>query len=152
MESRPRRIRRPSPAMVVALVALFFSLGGAAVATTTAIVPLAKRALTADNAKKLGKQTLAQVVATPGPASSAAGLVTVESTTVTIGPGADDHFEVACDAGQRAIGGGLEWKSGPDWWWGDHFPTEDGGSWRIYINNSEGSAPGVAEMYAICLA
>jgi hypothetical protein len=39
-----------SPAFVVALVALFVSLGGTAVAA--GIVPLAKRALTADTAKQ----------------------------------------------------------------------------------------------------
>lgn len=56
-----------SPALVVALIALFASLGGTAVAA--GIVPLAKRALTADNAKqadnarRLGGKTVAQIAA-----------------------------------------------------------------------------------------
>jgi hypothetical protein len=54
--------RVPSPALVVALVALFFSLAGGAIGA--AVVPLAKHALTADvanNAKKLGGKTPAQI-------------------------------------------------------------------------------------------
>src|SRR3954451_22800798 len=56
-----RRIPRPSPALVVASLALAVSLSGTAVAA--GVVPLAKRALSADNAKKLGGQSAAQVVA-----------------------------------------------------------------------------------------
>ena len=67
--------RMPSPALVIAVAALFVSLGGTAVAA--GVVPLAKRALVADTAKKLGGQTPAQLTAAaakqPGPASSAAG-------------------------------------------------------------------------------
>ena len=57
--------KRPSPALVVALLALFVSLSGTAVAA--GVVPLAKRALTADkakvadNAKKLEGQTAAAI-------------------------------------------------------------------------------------------
>ena len=68
---------------MVALLALFVSLSGTAVAA--GVVPLAKRALTADrakvadNAKKLdGPATAAllqKAAQTPGPASSASGLV-----------------------------------------------------------------------------
>ena len=43
--------RRPSPALIVAMVALFVALGGTAGAVITAAVPLAKRALVADKAK-----------------------------------------------------------------------------------------------------
>jgi len=54
-----KRVRMPSPAMMVALLALFVALGGTAVAA--GIVPLAKRALVADNAKKLNGGTLKQI-------------------------------------------------------------------------------------------
>ena len=57
------RMKRPSPAFVVAMVALFVALGGTAGAVVNAAVPLAKRALVADNAKKLGGQTSAQIAA-----------------------------------------------------------------------------------------
>ena len=46
--------KRPSAAFVVAMIALFVALGGTAGAVVSAAVPLAKRALVADNAKKLG--------------------------------------------------------------------------------------------------
>lgn len=146
-----RRLSPPSPAMVVALVALFFSLGGVAVATT-AIVPLAKRALTADNAKKLEKQTLAQVVATPGPASSAAGLIGVKTRDATLAAGAEGFFDTSCDSGQRAVNGGLEWVSGNgNWWWSDSIPTADGMGWRIWLD-SDSSSPTVFKLYAICVS
>jgi hypothetical protein len=56
--------RVPSPALVVAVAALFFSLAGGAIGA--AVVPFAKHALTADvanNAKKLGGKTPAQIKA-----------------------------------------------------------------------------------------
>ncbi len=56
--------------MAIALIALFFALGGIGTAATTAIVPLAKRALSADNAKKLEKKSLSEVAAMPGPATA----------------------------------------------------------------------------------
>ena len=56
-----KRELRPSPALVVAVLALFFALGGAAGAAVTAAVPLAKRALTADNAKKLNGFSATQI-------------------------------------------------------------------------------------------
>ena len=52
-----RRGKRPSPAFVIAMIALFVALGGTAGAVVTATVPLAKRALVADNAKKLNGVT-----------------------------------------------------------------------------------------------
>jgi hypothetical protein len=68
-------LRRPSPAMVVALVALFVSLSGTAVA---AGVPLAKRALFASNSGKLQGRTARQVAAMPGPATDLQGLLPQE--------------------------------------------------------------------------
>ena len=46
-----RKVQKPSPALVVAVIALFVSLSGTAVAA--GVVPIAKRALVADNAKNL---------------------------------------------------------------------------------------------------
>ena len=77
-------MKRPSPAFVIAMIALFVALGGTAGAVVTAAVPLAKRALVADNAKKLNGVTagqlggaavqlaLKQSPAGPRPASTAA--------------------------------------------------------------------------------
>ena len=68
-----RKLRLPGPAMAVALAALFVFLSGTAVAA--GIVPLAKRALTADKAKvaavaadanKLEGKSATEVAAIPG--------------------------------------------------------------------------------------
>lgn len=89
------RLRRPSPALVIGMAALLLALGGTAGAVATQTVPLAKRALVADNAKKLGGQTSAQLIsraaeqatsqalgqspAGPRPSSTSADLVVIES-------------------------------------------------------------------------
>ena len=114
-----RRMRRPSPALVVAMVALLFALGGTAGAVVSAAVPLAKRALVADNAKKLGGQTSAQIVsqaasqavsqspAGPRPASTAAGLLSQKTANGQIGAGTFGNVAVSCDPGQKATGFGY---------------------------------------------
>src|SRR6188508_3818949 len=111
--------KRPSAALVVAMLALFVALGGTAGAVVTAAVPLAKRALVADNAKKVGGQTAAQVAAQgakaavalspPGAreASTAVGLVSTKSQTGQLGPGAAQAFQVVCDTGQKVLSGGF---------------------------------------------
>ncbi len=175
------RMRRPSPAMVVAMVALFSALGGYATAATA--VPLAKRALLADNAKKalvaenakkLGGQSPAQLVqaasakaenaataavqeaalaaaALPGPASTIAGLVTIKTVSWSIAPGEDADVTVPCDVGQKAISGGWEDPAGWGHSW-DSRPAPDGAGWRTWITVGSG-APGqqVGTVYAICV-
>ena len=169
------RIRKPSPAMVVAVAALFVALSGSAVAA--GIVPLAKRALTADNArhavaadnakhalaadsaKKVGTQTAAQLVQqavsqasqAPGPASSAAGLVTVKTATWSNAPGQGQDFTVACDSGQKAVAGGYEDPFGASIGL-DTRPTADDSGWHVFIGTFS-SAPGQQSgtVYAICL-
>jgi hypothetical protein len=95
-------IRRPSPALVIAMIALFASLGGYATAAT--IVPLAKRALTADsakkaavaaaakkalvaeNAKKLGGRTIEQLTAAAEEAAEAAASSAAQAAALQPGP------------------------------------------------------------------
>src|SRR5215218_5115976 len=105
-----QRTRRPTAAFGVATVALFVALGGTAGAVVTAAVPLAKRALVADNATKLGGKTAPQIVAqaakAPGPASTAAALVVVKTGTWSLTPGTGGNFTATCDDGLKAIGGG----------------------------------------------
>ena len=155
--------RRPSPAFVVAMIALFVALGGTAGAVATQAVPLAKRALTADkakvaavadNAKKLGGQTsqqlVAQASALPGPASTASGLVVVKTGTWSLAPGQGNNFTVMCDAGQKVVSGG--WSDPGDWSSSyQSLPTGDGAGWTINIW-TYGLAPGTqtGSLYAIC--
>ena len=109
---------RPSAAFVVAMIALFVALGGTAGAAEQAAVPLAKRALVADNAKKLGGQTLAQLTArtaaavqaaasAPGPASTAAGLVVIKTASGQVASEAINGTDVSCDSGSKVVGGGF---------------------------------------------
>jgi hypothetical protein len=156
-----RRIKRPSPAFVVALIALFVALGGTAGAVVTAAVPLAKRALVADNAKKLNGVTAPQLGAaavqlalreSPAgarPASTAASLVTIKTAPFALAPGAQGDFSAACDAGQKAVGGGYDNPVGTAYSY-DNRPTASGGSWSVYLLADESSAA-AGNIYAVCL-
>ena len=146
-------LKRPSPALVVAMVALLFALGGTAGAVVSATVPLAKRALVADNAKKLGGQTSSQLVSqasqAPGPASTAASLITIKQAPFALAANGQGDFTATCDAGQKAIAGGYVNPVGTAFSV-DTRPTSDGTGWSIYLLATEsGPAGGVVE--AICL-
>jgi hypothetical protein len=65
------RIKLPNPAIVLASIALLVSLSGTAIAAGA--VPLAKKALFANNAGKLQGKTAAQVAAIEGPATTLDG-------------------------------------------------------------------------------
>lgn len=147
--------KRPSPALVIAVLALFVSLSGTAVAA--GVVPLAKRALSADkakqadNAKKLEGQTAAAIVAraaqAPGPASSAAGLVSVKQAGDSIAGNSERELVIACDGGKKVVSGGfasdgsvISFDSRPmsDVAWGMHL-----------VNIGDGNAS--VTLYAVCL-
>ncbi len=123
-------------------------------------MPLAKRALVADNAKKLGGQTLGQLsakaaqaaqaaAAAPGPASTAAGLVVTKSQAVgQMPPGtAIRPFSAACDAGSRVIGGGMSSDGAVVTF--DSYPKSDT-EWEVVAGNF-GSGTANVSIYAICL-
>ena len=138
------RVRRPSPALVVALVALFSSLTGGAVAAT--VVPLAKKALFANNAGKLQGRTAAQVALLPGPASSASGLVSVKTGNDSVAAGQGKEVRVSCDAG-KAIAGGYT--SDGAVLAADSLPVNDT-TWGVFLVNV-GSANASITAYAVCL-
>ena len=150
-----RSSKRSTAALVVAMVSLFVALSGTAGAVVSAAVPLAKRALVADNAKKVGGQTPTQIAqqaaAQPGPASTAAGLVTVKTGSWSNGAGSGNDFTVTCDTGQKAVGGGWDDPGGWSHSWDDR-PTSDGAGWHIYVSTGP-SAPGNQSggLYAVCL-
>ena len=154
------RMKRPSPAFVVAMVALFVALGDTAGAVVNAAVPLAKRALVADNAKKLGGQTSAQIAAqgakaalalSPAgerPSSSAAGLLTTKSATGQITAGGGQAFTVVCDAGQKVAGGGF---SADQLVLGlDSYPSNET-TWSFFLANLNDAAAANVSLYATCL-
>ena len=155
-------MRRPSPAFVVAMVALFVALGGTAGAVVTAAVPLAKRALVADNANKLQGKTavqiggaaaaaaLSQSPAGSRPASTASSLVSTKTTPWSLGGSQGNDFAASCDAGQKVIAGGYDNPSG-DALALDTRPGSDGVSWRVFILNLSASAGASGNVYAICM-
>lgn len=163
--------------MAVALIALFVALSGTAVAA--GIVPLAKRALVADNAMKLQGRTSMQllahenqpakralvaenamklegqkttdIAALPGPASTAAGLVAIKTAPWSLNPGSDVTFTVTCDAGQKALAGGYSDAGG---WTAPYqtMPTADGGGWAVELFLSRyAPAAQSGTVYAVCL-
>jgi hypothetical protein len=146
--------KRPSAGLVVAMIALFVALGGTAGAVVTAAVPLAKRALVADNAKKLAGQTPSQIVSqaasAPGPASTAAGLVSVKTAPFALSANGQGSFTATCDAGQKAIGGGYANPVGTAFSV-DTGPTSDGSGWTIYLLEGTGNSVAAGLIQAICL-
>jgi len=147
--------KRPSAALVVATLALFVALGGTAGAVVSSAVPLAKRALVADNARKVGGQTASQIASqaaqAPGPASSAAGLISVKTAPWSLQADGYGDFQVTCDAGQKVVGGGWDNPGGYAHAWDDR-PNASGNGWRMYITvspNSPSSQTGT--VYAVCV-
>jgi hypothetical protein len=153
-------MKRPSPAFVVSMIAMFLALGGTAGAVVTAAVPLAKRALVADNAKKVGGVTAAQLggaavqlalkesPAGPRPASTAVGLVTTKSGTASLAADGEGDFTVSCDAGQKVVGGGFA-STGAVFSF-DSYPASDT-AWHLYLANASQSAGANITLYATCL-
>jgi hypothetical protein len=154
-QSRTRLVR-VGPALVVAVIALFVALGGTAGAAEQAAVPLAKRALVADNAKKLGGQTLAQLTAktaaavqaaaaAPGPASTTAGLTAIKTGSGQIATESINGLDVTCDAG-KLVGGGFS--SDGAVLVVDSFPKSDTTWSAAGLNLGSGTAN--FTVYAIC--
>lgn len=143
------RIRRPSPAMIIALLALFVALGGTAVAA--GIVPHAKFA---DNAAKLQNKTAAQVAAMvkAPPVTSVAGLVTIKTGAWgPLNPREEANYTLTCDPGQKAIG--MGWSDPGDY--GNSaqtLPTADGSGWTTLIFiSSTAPGPQSGTTYIVCL-
>ena len=155
-----RTVRRPSGALVVAMIALFVALGGTAGAVVTAAVPLAKRALVADNAKKLNGVTAGQLgsaaasvalresPAGPRPASTAGALLGIKTSSVTLPANGEGEFTIACDSGQRVAGGGFS-SDGAVFNF-DSYPASES-AWRLYLANGSTSSAANITLYATCL-
>jgi hypothetical protein len=149
-----KRIRHPSPAMFISLVALFVALTGSAVAgTIVAHAKFADKAGIASNSLKLQGKTAAQVAAlapAPPPVSSVASLVTVKTASWSVNPSQGMSFTVTCDAGQKAIAGGYDNPNG-DAIALDTHPSPDGGSWVVFLGNLSSTAGASGTVYAVCL-
>ncbi len=159
-----RKLHHPNPALVIALIALFVSLSGTAFAT--GMVPVAKRALFANNAGKLRGKTPRQIAnipgpatdldgmdsediaALPGPASTASSLVSIRTAPFALAPGEEKDFSAQCPEGAKAVSGGF---TSPNYVQSlDTRATQDGSGWTLYLVNSPaGSATG--NVQAVCI-
>ncbi len=146
-ERKRWRISRPSPALVVALLALFVALSGTAVAA--GIVPLAKRSLTADTAKnalKLGGLTAAQVGSLAPPPN-----IYYKTAPWTLAAGSDPtDFTTTCDPGEHVLSGGYDNPDGNALAQDTH-PSADGLSWVVNLQNLSPSSDTSGTLYAVCL-
>jgi len=155
-ERRRWKLGRPSPALVVALLALFVSLSGTAVAA--GVVPLAKHALTANtavtaktaqtaqNALKLGGLTAPQVGAL---ASGPTIYVKTQPWVVAAGSDPQD-FTTTCDTGEHVISGGFDNPDGNALLDGSH-PSADGLSWVVNLGDLAPSDDAGGTLYAVCM-
>lgn len=159
------QLHRPSPALVVALVALFMSLTGTAVAA--GVVPMAKRALFANNAAKLQGKTARQIAAMPGPATSleglqaediagmpgpastAASLISSNSSPFALAPGEEKDFSAQCPAGARAVSGGFV--TANPVLSADTRPTSDGAGWTLYLMNLSSANSATGSVQVVCV-
>jgi hypothetical protein len=158
------KLKAPSPALVIACIALFVALGGTAIAAA----PPVKRALFANNAGKLQGRTARQVAALPGPAtylngltaediagqpgpaSTASGLVTSSSAPFALAPGDARDFSAECAPGQKAVSGGYTTPNAVQGW--DTRPTANGTGWTVYLVELTGSASATGSVHVVCLS
>jgi hypothetical protein len=137
--------------MVVALIALFVSLSGTALAAK----PVA-RALFANNAGKLQGSTRAQVISAaaaavePAPVTSVRGLVSVVNREFFAVPGSGTTESVSCTTG-RAIS--AYWTTVAD---GEGVPVSitptNESTWRFIVKNLRADGPARGTLSLVCLA
>jgi hypothetical protein len=118
---------RPTPAMVVAIIALIAALGGSAVAAGV----LTK--------KKFKKQ------AVRGPVTYVSNTQAIQVTPLGGGPGI--HVKADCPGGTTILGGGIKLGMENNMQVNDSHPTVDGWAGTVYNSNPQ---PETATITAIC--
>ena len=168
----PRRIPHPSPAMAVAMLALLVALTGTAVAS--GVVPVATRALIADNAKKVQGKTPAQLVALASAKSqlsddathlqgktpdeivalaqtkSVAGFFTLKQANFSMPTDSVRDYTLTCDAGQKAVSGGSEYSQAPAYVV-ESRPSADGTAWKVQLDNPSTANGAFGNIFAVCV-
>ena len=161
----PSTFRRPSPAFMLALIALFVALGGSAIAAgVVQIVPRAKfadKAGVANNALKVNGKTAAQIVASvpkpepppppPPPLTSVASFTTIKSAPFTVNAGSEQNVTATCDAGTKAIAGGFSNPSNALVIEAGSSPTADGTGWVEDLVNVSSSNTGTGSVVVTCI-
>lgn len=112
------RVRRPSASSVIALLALFFALGGTAIAAKHYLITSASQIKPSVLKKLHGAQGSVGPQGTPGPAgpqgpagapgpSNLSALTTVEGPKSPIPAGKAEVSIAACPSGERVVSGGA---------------------------------------------
>lgn len=127
------RFHKPSPAIVISCLALFVALGGTAIAashyvitSTSQIKPSVRRALTA-----LGPD------------------VSVQSSEVSVKPGAVGVAQAICPTGDHIVTGGYVTELGPGGFVAKDDPIGTVG-WSVLIYNQHSSAISTMRAQALC--
>lgn len=168
---------RPTPSMVVAIIALVIALGGTSYAVSR--VParsvgslqlrngavtrakIAKNAIDSSkvalnaltgfdiNEKKLKKVKSALVA---DRATAAVGLdkVVYKSAGGTVGPGTAASATANCDSGQHAVAGGAKVDDANNEGVGDSFPAPGGTGWTAHVFNVDSRGHGFS-VIAVCV-
>jgi len=123
------RILRPTPSMVIAMIALFISLGGSAVAVTRS------GDQSADRASSRGKLTLRF------------GKIVDKDTTPFDGSFNFAIGHATCEKGERVISGGVRqihnstvWGDGRYIWMVESGPVPKRRGWYVQMNSDLGGA------------
>jgi len=151
------RLRMPSPATVLATVALFVALTGGAIAAGQPIPARAKfadKAGVAANALKLNGKTAAQIVASvpaPAPPTSVAALASNAAVNYSLNPQTEQNVTAACPAGSKAMGGGFSNPSSALVLSAGSSPTADGAGWVEDLINLSTSTAGSGQVFVTCL-
>jgi hypothetical protein len=138
---------RPSPALIVAIVALVAALAGTAVAAD----PVANTSVTKKKTKRIAKRVANKAVDNALPIGSGE-LAGIEERTEIIDIPANSHqgITASCNSGETVISGGWRWlHTGPT----NHETREDhreGNGWRASGRNDSGSSKEF-RVHAYCL-
>jgi hypothetical protein len=138
------KLRLPILAMVIACVALLVSMSGTAIAAS----PVVKRALFANNAGKLQGKSSVEIAGLPGPASTAAGLLSTKTMAESLGPDSGREFTIGCDAGKKIVSGGFSTTGSVLPF--DSRPTSET-TWGMFLANLSSSQGATVTVYAVCL-
>jgi hypothetical protein len=143
------------------MIALFVALGGTAGAVVTAAVPLAARALVADNAKKVNGLTAAQVAKAGATAAvgavaqalptAALSLVSTQTASFSLNPGAEQAVTASCGSGAKALGGGFSNPTTALVITAGSTPTSDGSGWTEDLINLSTSTAASGTVVATCV-
>jgi hypothetical protein len=159
----PARRRLPSPALVVATIALVVALSGTALAA--GIVAEARHAQRADvaaraaNADRLQGRTATQIAVAgaragaqlPGPASSAAALVSLKTQQGSqLSPDQPGAFTIACDGDSRILSAGFAADVPGSVVQSEASPTS-ATTWTLRLANNDATAAHSVTLYAVCL-